>query len=72
MLKISLEVKDSNVEGIVIVVKCFGGKIDTDSGLGWSAVVSGGVVMEQGGFSGVMKTSEENFYLLCCLLLLYH
>ena len=32
MLIISLEVKDSDVEGIVIVVKCFGGKIDVDGG----------------------------------------
>ena len=72
MLKISLEIKDSDVEWVIVVVKCFCGKIDADGGLDWSVVVGGGVVVEQGGFSGVVETCEEDFYLLCCLLLLKH
>ena len=72
MLKISLEVKDSDVEGVIVVLKCFGGKIDADCVLDWPAVVSGGVVVEHGGFSVVVETCDEDFYLLCCLLLSNH
>ena len=72
MLKITLHVKDSDVEGVVVVVKCFSAKIDADGGLCLSAVVAGGVVVEQGGFSGVVVACEEDFYLLGCLLLLNH
>ena len=46
VLKITLHVKDSDVEGVVVVVKCFSAKIDADGGLCLSAVVAGGVVVE--------------------------